>query len=115
MTKFASAVARSSPLVPTQQGGLAARQEVGDLGDLVDDAAGRAAAEGQRRRTLQDFDAVDVEEVAVVLANVAHGIEEEIAARGKAPQPEDLRSGHAAFRRGERDARARCAALPAAT
>ena len=60
----------------------------------------KASADG----TLQHFDRLDVEEVAVVLADVAHAVEEEIAARGEAAQPEDLRRGHAAFRRGERDA-----------
>jgi hypothetical protein len=51
-----------------------------ELRRLVDHAACRTAPEQQRRRALQDFDGLDVEQVAVVFADIAQRVEEDIAA-----------------------------------
>ena len=52
----------------------------------VHDAACAAAAEDHRVRALQDLDAVEVVQVAVVLDVVAHAVEEEVAGRAVAAQ-----------------------------
>ena len=81
------------------------RHQAGDLGDLVDDAAGRAAAEHQRRRPLEYLDRLGGEQVAVVLADVADAVEEQVAAGREAAQVEDLVGLRAAFRGRVADAR----------
>jgi hypothetical protein len=49
------------------------------LADLVDGAAGGAAAEQHRGRAAQDLHAVDGEGVAVVDGGVAHAVDEQVA------------------------------------
>ncbi len=53
---------------------------VGFLERSIEDAAAGATAEGQRTRPLQDLDALDVVEIAVVLHVVTKTIDEEVRA-----------------------------------
>ena len=53
------------------------------LADLVDDAAGRAAAEQHRGRAAQHLDPVEVEDVALVERGVADAVDEDVAAGGE--------------------------------
>ena len=52
--------------------------EVRLLGDAVDDAAAAATSEDQGVRPLQDLEALDIVEVAVVLGVVADAVDEEV-------------------------------------
>ena len=74
------------------------------LADDVDDAAGGAAAEQERRRPLVDLDAIEREGIAGVPARIANAVAIEIVARGVAADG-DVVALHAAFARGEGDAR----------
>ena len=56
------------------------------LADLVHDAAGGAPAKQHGRRAAQHFHPIGVEHVTVVLRNVAHAIEVNIARRAEAAQ-----------------------------
>ncbi len=60
------------------------------LGDLVDHAAGRAAAEQHRRRAAQQLDPVEVEGVAVVEARVVDGVDVQVVRHREAAQPHVL-------------------------
>src|SRR6185437_9743259 len=59
------------------------RRELGRLAVLLDDAAGRAAAEENRGRTLQHLDVVEEEGIAVIAAEIPHAVEVDVAARAK--------------------------------
>ncbi len=74
-----------------------------DFGFLIDHAAGGTAAEGDRRRALQDRDFLHVEGIAIVAAEVPHAIEENVVARGKAADSQIVALG-SAFSRGQADA-----------
>ena len=55
-----------------------ARQAVRDLADLIDQAAAAPTAEDQGGRAFEHLDRVGREKIAVVLADVAHAIDEDI-------------------------------------
>ena len=82
--------------------GRAGRQ----LGDVVDGAAGRAAAEGESRRPLVDFNLVGIEQIARVPARIAETVAENITARGKAADDRAV-ALLAAFASRKRDSRYR--------
>ena len=76
----------------------------GNFARLIHDAAGGAAAEGDRGRALQDIDVFVVERIAVVAAEIAHAVEENVVARGEAANGEVV-ALRAAFAGREADAR----------
>ena len=79
------------------------RGRLRDFGFLIDHAAGGTAAECDRRRTLQDRDLLHVKGIAIVAAKVAHAVEENVVARGKAANRKVVALG-AAFPRSDADA-----------
>jgi hypothetical protein len=78
---------------------------LGNLALLVDDAAGRAAAELDSRRAFEHVDLLIVERIAVVAAEVADSVQEDVVARGEAAdgQVVALRAGFAGRQRNPRD------------
>jgi hypothetical protein len=70
----------------------------------VDDAAARAAAEHERGGPFQHLDLLDVEQIAVVLAEIAHAVEKEVTAGRKAAQVVDVVRLRSSFRGGVADA-----------
>ena len=64
------------------------------LADLIDDAAGRAAAEQDGGRTLQNLNLLHVEGIAVIIPDIALTIDEHVGAGDKAP---DCRRGAQRF------------------
>src|SRR5688500_3435928 len=74
------------------------------LAHLIDDAAGGSAAEEHGSRTAQDVDVLHVEEVAVVLCNVAYAVEVDIADDRVAAQG-DVVADASAFARVEGESR----------
>ena len=81
-----SKVARLPSQDAALQGNFAHRLPVRLARHAVHDAARPAAAEDHRIRALQDLDAIEVVQVAVVLDVVAHAVEEEVAGRAVAAQ-----------------------------
>ena len=65
----------------------------GSLGLLVDDAAGGAAAELDAGWAFEDFDLLVVEGVAIVGAEVADAVEEDVVAGGEAADGEVVALG----------------------
>src|SRR4029077_12221648 len=74
-----------------------------DLGFLIDYAAGCATTEGHSSWALQHFHLIHIERVAVVAAEVAHAVEEDVVARSKTADGEAVSLG-SAFTGGEADA-----------
>src|SRR5438105_1098219 len=58
--------------------------EAGFLADLVDHAAGGAAAKEDGRRPFQNLDFLKIERVTIVVAEVAQAVQEDVAAGDKA-------------------------------
>src|SRR5690606_23765810 len=56
----------------------------GLLAALVDDAAGGAAAEGDRRRPLQNFHRFQIERVAAIETEIAYAVHIHVVARSEA-------------------------------
>jgi hypothetical protein len=83
---------------------LVERGELRCLGDLVDDAAGRAAPEQDRRRALQDLDRLQVAGVAGILAEIPHPVDEDVVTGREAPEGEVVALAAAALAGGERHA-----------
>ena len=75
------------PNIPPWSDSSRTRCEAGFLADAVDDAAGAAAPEDHRVRSLERLDPLEVIEVAVVLHVVAHTVDEEV--RGRAVAADD--------------------------
>ena len=50
---------------------------------LIHDSASRTAAERHRRRPLQNLDFLSIERIAVVAAEIAHSVNEEVVASGE--------------------------------
>lgn len=90
--------------VAHRAGELVEGGELRRLGDLVDDAAGGAAAEENRGGALQDLDRLQVEGVAAVLAEVAYPVDVDVVARRESAQREVVTLPAAALARGEADA-----------
>src|SRR4029078_12694590 len=65
------------------------RAEVRLLEHAIDHAAATAAAEDHRIRTFQNFDTVDVVEIAIILNVVANAVDEEIGV-GTLPANDDV-------------------------
>ena len=104
-----SKVARLPSQEPPCSDDLAHRLPVRLARHAVHDAARPAAAEDHRVRALQDLDAVEVVQVAVILDVVAHAVEEEVAGRAVAAQDDRvavaLALRHARARHVARDVR----------
>ena len=83
---------------------LVERGELGGLADLIDDAAGRAAAEQHGGGALEHLDRLQVEGVAGVLAEVADPVDVDVVAGREAAEREVVTLTPAAFARGQADA-----------
>src|SRR4029077_4363408 len=83
---------------------LVERGELRRLADLVDDAAGRAAPEEDRRGPLEHLDRLEVEGVAGVLTEVAHPVDVDVVAGREAAQGEVVALAPARLARGQADA-----------
>ncbi len=83
---------------------LVERGELRRLADLVDDAAGGAAAEQDRGGALEHLDRLEVEGVAGVLAQVAHPVDVDVVAGREAAQGEVVALAPARLARGQADA-----------
>src|SRR5262249_38082955 len=70
---------------------------------LIDDATSRTAAESDRRGSLEHVDILIVERVTVIAAEIAHAVEEDVVACGKAADGEVV-ALRAAFARRQADA-----------
>jgi hypothetical protein len=86
-----------------RQAHLAAVMQAGLLADLVDHAAGGAAAEEHRRRALEHLHRLQREDIAAVLAAVAHAVEVDVGAGREAAQV-DVVADHAALAGAQGDA-----------
>src|SRR6185437_8927367 len=60
---------------------IAEVRERGHLADLIDDAAAFSMTEQHRSGTHDDLDALHVERVAIVVAEIAHPVEIEVVLR----------------------------------
>ncbi len=91
------------PIGPEHQGAVCERAERRQLAVLLDDAAGGAAAEQDRSGTFKDLNILQIERIAVIAAKIAHAVEKNVIAGGKAADRQAV-ALRGAFPRGEADA-----------